>query len=224
MTVEIKEGVEGARHAIGTAVIIDVLRAATVAAYLLNKDVTSIIPVATKEEAFAHKKDHPDTILIGENHGIKISGFDIGNSPYEIDKHANLKGKCAVHRSSKGTQGIVNAINAQEVIFGSFVTHTAIITHLMQAQSHNITLVPMYAIEDHLYAQYLQAHLQGTLQQPIGAIKQQLMDEPHVRGKFFDPNNHHFPEEDFHLCIQESVFDFVPVVRDGIIIKHPITK
>lgn len=45
MNIQIIEGVEGAKQAKGTAIIIDVLRAATVASYLLNQGISSIIPV-----------------------------------------------------------------------------------------------------------------------------------------------------------------------------------
>ena len=117
--------VNDAKQAKGVAVVIDILRAATVAAFILGNNAKYIIPVKTKEEAFELKKAHPDYILIGENNGYKIKDFDYGNSPSEI-KAIDFTGKVVVHRSSNGTQGLVNAQSADEIIFGSFVTFSAI--------------------------------------------------------------------------------------------------
>lgn len=120
MNIQIIEGTEGAKQAKDIAIIIDVLRAATVSAYLLNAGVNSIVPVSTSDEAFDYKKTNPDVLLVGEDKGIKIPGFDIGNSPSEIKQRNDLQGKQVIHRSSTGTQGLVNAQNAQQIIFWGF--------------------------------------------------------------------------------------------------------
>lgn len=155
MSIQILEGTEGAQQANDIAVVIDVLRAATVSAYLLSKGVTTITPVSTSDEAFTHKKTNNSVLLVGEDKGIKIPGFDIGNSPSEIKQRTDLYGKQVVHRSSTGTQGLVHAQGAQQIIFGSFVTARAIISHLKQHLDRRITLIPMYALEDQLFAEYL---------------------------------------------------------------------
>ncbi len=219
MDIQILEGTQGAQQAKDIAVVIDVLRAATVSAYLLDAGVTAIIPVATYEEAFAHKENDQTTVLVGEYDGVRIPGFDIGNSPSEIKQRGDLHGKQAVHRSSTGTQGIVSATNAQQVIFGSFVTAGAILEHLRKHSDRSITLVPMYALEDQLFAEYLRDTLLGNTPVPLAAIKKQLSERKWVQESFLNPENDAFPESDFHLSLELDVFDFFPVVHEGKIIK-----
>ncbi len=219
MNIQIIEGVKGAQQAKGIAIIIDVLRAATVSAYLLNAEVKSIVPVSTAEEAFDYKKNKPYILLVGEDRGKKIPGFDIGNSPSEIKLRKDLRGKQVIHRSSTGTQGLVNAQNAQQIIFGSFVTAGAILNYLKSLSDKDITLVPMYALEDQLFAEYLRDNLLGHENQSIESIKERLSQHEWLQKSFFDPNNSNFPEDDFHLSLVTDVFDFFPVFHEGKIIK-----
>lgn len=214
-------GIEGARKATGATVIIDVLRAATVSAYLLDKGVKEIIPVATKEEAFLYKKKDPSIILIGEEMGIKIPGFDFGNSPSEIKKANNLLGLTIVHRSSMGIQGIVNAHNATQIIFGSFVTATAITTYLLQNKFQDITIVPMAAsgTEDDIFANYLIDKLQEKKLKSMKNITNYLKKQANTQ-KFLDPTFTPFPEEDFYLSLELDRFNFVPVLKNGKIVKY----
>ncbi len=224
MHIQIIEGIEGAQQARDIAVIIDVLRAATVSAYLLHAGVRSITPVATVEEALAHKQQDPDVLLVGEDQGIRIPDFDIGNSPSEILLRKNLTGKRVIHRSSAGTQGLVNAKNAQHVIFGSFVTGQAIIRHLQNFSKRNITLVPMYAPEDQLFAEYLRDSLLGKTTRTEKEVKSALSEHEWLQKSFLDPTNEHFPEADFHLSLQRGIFDFFPVVSEGEIVKSSKMK
>lgn len=219
MNIQIIEGTEGAQQAKDIAVIIDVLRAATVSAYLLNAGVDSIIPVSTSDEAFAYKRTNSDVLLVGEDKGIKIPGFDIGNSPSEIKQRKDLHGKQVIHRSSTGTQGLVNAQNAKQIIFGSFVTAGAILNYLKKQPTQKLTLVPMYALEDELFAEYLRDHLTDNKAITIETIKDKLSQHEWLKTSFLDPNNHNFPEDDFHLSLETDVFDFFPVVHEGKIIK-----
>lgn len=219
MNIQIIEGTDGAQQAKDIAIIIDVLRAATVSAYLLDAGVNSIIPVSTSDDAFNYKKTNPDILLVGEDKGIKILGFDVGNSPSEIQQRNDLHGKQVVHRSSTGTQGLVNAQNAKQIIFGSFVTAGAILNFLKNQPNQNITLVPMYALEDQLFAEYLRDHLADGQPTTMEAIKNKLTQHEWLQKSFLDPDNRNFPEDDFHLSLETDVFDFFPVVHEGKIIK-----
>jgi len=217
--IQILEGVEGAKQATGTTVVIDVLRAATVSAYLLNQGVESILPVATAQEAFTHKANDPEILLVGENEGIKIEGFDIGNSPSEIRSLSHLSGKRVVHRSSTGTQGLVNATKATEIIFGSFVTTSAILNHIHSTQPETVTFVPMYALEDQLFAEYMQAKLLNQTAATIDQITSQLEKHEWLKQSFLNPDNDNFPKDDFYLSLEIDAFDFFPSLVNGEIVK-----
>lgn len=220
MDIKIIEGVDGAKQTTGTVVIIDVLRAATVSAYLLDMGVASILPVSTAEEAFDLQIKNKDYLLVGENKGIKIDGFDFGNSPSEISQLENLGGKRVVHRSSTGTQGLVHAKNADEIIFGSFVTAGAILDYIKSKSLKKITFVPMYAVDDHLFAEYMQAKLLGEKYLSKEEIKKTVGEHEWIKNHFLNPENSNFPEEDFHLALEHNVFDFFPIVKNGLIVKN----
>lgn len=214
-------GIPGASKAKGTTIIIDVFRAATVCAFLLHKGVKKIIPVSTKEEAFSLKQKNPSWILVGENHGIRIEGFEYGNSPSEINLADNLKNKTIIHRSSKGTQGIVHAKNADEIIFGSFVTASSIISYLQLTKPKHVSIVStdIPGSEDDIFADYLINRLKYKKSKNIQEIKQSLKKSPELSW-YFDPKKNSFPEEDFHLCLDLDRFNFLSIVKEKNIIKH----
>lgn len=214
-------GVEGAKQSKGVTIIIDVFRAATVTAFLLDKGVKEIIPVATKEEAFALKEKDRTIILVGETHGYKIDGFDYGNSPSEISRADNLEGKTVVHRSSQGTQGIVLAKNATEIIFGSFVCASAIVKYLQTTKPPLITIIAMDGVgsEDDIYADFLIAKLKNAQPDNMKKIVKYLQKHPGAT-RFLDPSLPEFPEEDFYLCLDVDRFDFIPLISHDRIVKY----
>jgi len=63
-------------------VVIDVLRASSTIVTALANGVKEVIPVDRKEMAFELRKK--GYILAGEDKGVKLPDFDIGNSPVEL--------------------------------------------------------------------------------------------------------------------------------------------
>lgn len=212
MNIEMTQLIDGAKKAKGLTVIIDVFRAFTVACYAKNNGAKHIIPIGDIRTAYSLKKNNPDYILVGERGGVKQEGFDFGNSPYDIEK-VDFTGKTIVHTTSAGTQGIIGAINADEIITGSFVNAKAIVRYIKAKNPDHVTLVAMgnngdsFAQEDYLCAQYIEALLKGE-EVDEESIKETLRRED--GSKFFDPNmNHIFPMGDFDLCMAFNKFDFV---------------
>lgn len=212
MTVEIKEMIEGAKKARGLTVIIDVFRAFTLACYAKNKGAERIIPIGEIETAYSLKEANPDYVLIGERRGVTLPGCDFGNSPADIE-HVDFTGKTIVHTTSAGTQGLVGAINADEIITGSLVNAKAIVRYIKSKNPDYVTLVAMgnngnsYAQEDDLCARYIR-----------DLLNDEPVDEEYIRetlrhgdgSKFFDPAmNHIFPMGDFDLCLAFNRFDFI---------------
>ena len=164
--------VHNPKEATGLAIIIDVFRAFTVEPYLIYNGAEKIIPVGDKEIAYNLKETNKDYILIGERKGIKLPGFDFGNSPSEI-KNIDFSNKIVIHTTSCGTQGIVNAINANEIITGSLVNANAIVKYIKQKNFEEVSIVSMSrpnenpTDEDELCAQYLKSLLarQAALRQ-----------------------------------------------------------
>ena len=212
MNIKILQLIEGARQATGLAVIIDVFRAFTVEAYLVNNGVQKLIPVGDKQIAYDYKEKNKDCILIGERRGIMLDGFDYGNSPSQIEK-INFTGKTVVHTTSSGTQGIANAQNANEILTGSLVNAKAIAEYIKMQNPEDVSLVCMgnggesEAREDTLCAEYIKSLLEGkdlNLNYEIENLK-------NIAGKrFFDPKLQDiFPERDFYLATELNKFNFV---------------
>lgn len=213
MDVKILHLAEGAKRAIGLTVIIDVFRAFTVEPWLISRNAQHILPVGKVEQAFAYQKQFPQAILCGERNGIMVDGFDYGNSPSQFE-NADLTGKTVIHTTSAGTQGIANAVNAEEIITGSFVNALAISKYIKQRNASQVSLVCMGwnaaapTEEDTLCAQYIKSLLKDD---PMPDIDAQLQQLRYTSGaKFFDPGQQGvFPQRDFELCIQRDRFDFV---------------
>src|ERR1700716_3121523 len=96
-------GIEGARHARGIAVVIDVIRSFTVSAYALTGGARECRLVTTTDEARALAATIPGALISAEENTLPIPGIAISNSPTQI-KAADTKGRVIVQRSSAGTQ------------------------------------------------------------------------------------------------------------------------
>ena len=166
MNIKILQGIEGAKKARGIAVIIDVFRAFTVEAYLMNNGAKKIIPVADKELAYDYKNNNSGIILIGERGGKIWPGFDYGNSPSQIEK-LDFHNKVIVHTTSSGTQGLVNATDADIILTGSLVNAKAIANFILKNNYQEISLVCMGSNgnketdEDNLCAYYIKSLLEN---------------------------------------------------------------
>ncbi len=218
--------IEGARQADGVAVIIDVFRAFSMECYLYAAGAAEIRPVGSISETFAWREKDPDCVLIGERHGKRIDGCELGNSPSSIDP-ALIRGRRIIHTTSAGTQGVTNAVHAEEILTGSFVNAHAIAAYIRKKAPQKVSLVCMgkeglaQAGEDELCAEYLTALLRGEEMPDIDERLQALKDAG--GSHFFDPGNQAvFPEEDFWLCIDRDKFDFVLRIekdQDGFVTK-----
>lgn len=213
MQIKIFHLIEGARQAKGLTVIIDVFRAFSLECYLYDMGVKEIRPVGTVEEAFELKNKLGNRILVGERHGKKCEGFDYGNSPSVITAE-NVRGKYIIHTTSAGTQGIINATKADEIITGSLVNAKAAADYILKRQPEAVSLVCMGnggvrpAPEDGLCAEYIKSILEGT---ELIDFQGRVEDLRNNGGRhFFDKGRQEvFPEEDFWLCIKCNRFPFV---------------
>ena len=212
--------IEGAKQAEGLTVIIDVFRAFSLECYLYDMGVKEIHPVGTIEEAFELRKRMSDSVLVGERGGKKCEGFDYGNSPSSVQSE-NIKGKIIIHTTSAGTQGIVNANGASEIITGSLVNAKAVAEYIIKCQPQIVSLVCMGnegvrpAAEDELCAEYIKSILEGN---ELQDFEQKIADLRYNGGEhFFDENRQEvFPQEDFWMCTKYNSFPFViRIYRDA---------
>ena len=215
MTIKIIYGADNAHKARGLGVVIDVFRAFSTACYVIQKGAKAIIPVKTTQEAFSLKKQNPAYILMGEQNGKKINGFDLGNSPLEIKRtKLNLKDKTIVHLTSCGTKGLKNATNCDQIITASFVNTNSIVKYIKRKNPDTVSFICTGTSpetkdldEDHLCALYLKNLLQGK-NQDFKKIFDYLKNS-RFASHFFDKKITSHPEEDFYYCMDLNRFDFV---------------
>lgn len=216
MTIKI---IHDAKDAVGIAVIIDVFRAFTVEPYVINNGAKKLIPVGDKKIAYELKEKNTEYILVGERNGIKLPGFDYGNSPSQI-KDVDFSNRVVVHTTSCGTQGIVNAVNAEEIITGSLVNADAIARYIKQCKFEDVSIVSLSRPrelpfdEDELCARYIKSLLENK---QVENIEDEIEKLKLTSGKrFFDKTMQDInPEEDFYLCTELNKFNFVLKVNNS---------
>lgn len=217
MKIRILETIEGAKQAEGFTVIIDVFRAFSLEPYLFARGAKEIYAVGKKETALSFRKDHPDYILIGERGGRILPGFDYGNSPSQTEKQ-DFTGRTVVHTTSAGTQGLVNASGADEIVTGSLVNARAVAEYIRMKNPAVVSLVGMglggreSAPEDLLCARYIRGILTGE-ELKMDRELAELRKSPTV-DRFFDPKmSEIFPTPDYRMCTDVDRFDFVLAVH-----------
>jgi 2-phosphosulfolactate phosphatase len=212
MKTDILQLISGAAQARGLTVVIDVFRAFSLVCYLFDRGATKIIAVRDVERALQLRPQYPHGLLVGERHALKIPGFDYGNSPSEIE-FADLAGRTIIHTTHAGTAALVAAVDAQDVITGSFVNAAAIVRYIRAAAAERVSLVcaglegVRQTLEDTLAAEYLRDRLQGR-QPNFDKIRQRIIRSECSR-RFRHPTDRTGPERDLHLCLDLDRFDFV---------------
>jgi 2-phosphosulfolactate phosphatase len=193
----------------GFTVVVDVLRAFSVSYYIASARPDRYLVVESVDAAFRLRDLLPNPVLVGERMGVKVPGFDYGNSPTEL-LGADLRGKTVVHTTTFGTRGLVRQSAANEVVVGSFVNAQAIVG-LVRARG--IERVNVYCTatpgrangeEDYAFAAYLDSALNGR-DFDFAATVDRLRA---TTGAGFREDGF-APASDFELCMKLDRFDAV---------------
>jgi 2-phosphosulfolactate phosphatase len=117
-------------------VVIDVLRATSSAIVALKNGCSTFIPITTIDEAreLARKFERAKVLLGGAKRGVKVEGFDLGNSPNDY-KEEIVRGKDVIFTSSNGTKAMHELKGAKEVLIASFLNVSAISNELLSLKS-----------------------------------------------------------------------------------------
>jgi 2-phosphosulfolactate phosphatase len=89
-------------------VVIDILRATTTMVVAYENGAQNVVPVEHLEDALVYRDK--GYIIAGERNGVKVDGFDMGNSPQEFTKDI-VEGQNIVLSTTNGTKAI-NACSA----------------------------------------------------------------------------------------------------------------
>jgi 2-phosphosulfolactate phosphatase len=202
----------------GTAIVIDVIRAFTNAAFAFSKGAQEIYPVGTVEEALQFKSA-TGALTCGEVGGIPPDGFDFGNSPTQT-RMLNLQGRVIVQRTGAGTQGIIRCVKAKHMVAASFVVASATVKYIQSLDANSVAFVVTGQTgedrgdEDLACAEYLEALIKG--QQPGHARFIDRVYKSRDAQLHLDPNIPAFPKSDLDHCTNIDAFDFaMPVTQEN---------
>lgn len=122
-------------------VVIDVLRASSTIAQALASGARRVVPVAEIREARALCAGYRsgEVLLAGERRGLKIKGFDLGNSPREFTEEV-VKGKTVITTTTNGTRALVASQGATEMLVGAFLNLPAVCDYLKSRDAETLLL------------------------------------------------------------------------------------
>lgn len=105
-----------------TSVVVDVLRAATTIATAIHNGARAVVPASSIEEAvrFANQLGRETSLLCGERQGVRIQGFDLGNSPAEFSRGI-VEGRTLVMTTSNGTSAMTNLVGSRAIYVAGLV-------------------------------------------------------------------------------------------------------
>lgn len=110
-------------------VVIDVLRATTTIITALQNGASKIIPCVEIEDAQKARMVLQRGLLGGERKGLKIEGFDLGNSPLEYSPQV-VAGQTIFMATTNGTPAMKVCREAKSVLIGGFINAQAIVNRL----------------------------------------------------------------------------------------------
>ncbi|MCG8480856.1 MAG: 2-phosphosulfolactate phosphatase [Spirochaetales bacterium] len=210
MDIKIWEPTADVERIRGLVVVIDVFRAFSTNCYIAEQNPKKLIPVDSIEAAFEIRREHTaHTVLVGERGGVRVDGFEYGNSPTEI-QGTNLKDKIVVHTTTAGTKGLLRQRSDNDVVCGSFVNASAVRRYAEKTRPDALHLYctarknGRLGDEDYLCADYLRR-----------TIENERVDFENIKRFLKAKSANGFskdgfaPESDFEYCMALDAFDFV---------------
>lgn len=111
--------------------VVDVLRATTTIVHALAAGARTVVISGEVEETRENAKAWWEcaTILGGERNGLKIVGFDLGNSPGEYTRAA-VAGRAVFFTTTNGTRAMLTCHRARRIIASALVNRGAVVAAL----------------------------------------------------------------------------------------------
>jgi 2-phosphosulfolactate phosphatase len=165
MKVNIIDGRKEKNFDDSTKVLIDIFRATTTIPLMIYRGAASIIPVRTVTDTRKLKAKNPDYLTSGERYGIRIPGFNYGNSPSAI-MNTDLSGKTLLFTSTNGIKVLFKIMEYPgDIYISSFINFSA--TYNAIKDRENVSIIVSnrpdgISDEDYIYANMLKSKLEGN--------------------------------------------------------------
>ncbi|MCL1976014.1 MAG: 2-phosphosulfolactate phosphatase [Firmicutes bacterium] len=122
------------------ALVIDVLRATSSMITALDAGAQAIFPVTEVADAREYARIWPKTVLAGEREGERLSGFHLGNSPYEFTPQS-VGGRIIISCSTNGTAAIVKASAAKRIWLAALINASAAAQRLLNENVQDLVII-----------------------------------------------------------------------------------
>jgi 2-phosphosulfolactate phosphatase len=206
-----------------TVVVVDILRATSCMVTAFAHGVHHIIPFANLDNCRAMKAH--GYITSGERNGMKVDGFDKGNSPFEYME--GMKGAKLAFTTTNGTEAIDRSSRAKEIVIGSFLNLSSVANHLLAGSNNVLILCAGWKgkvnMEDTLFAGALVEKIRDRIVQECDAPRaaQHLYEAAKKDLVGFLADSSHVRRlarlhivEDIGFCLTADQYNIVPVL-DG---------
>ncbi|MFE5616830.1 2-phosphosulfolactate phosphatase [Streptomyces sp. NPDC056524] len=192
------------------AVVVDVMRAFTVAAWAFAQGAEKIVLAESLDEALALKARHPDWVALKD--GPPAPGFDLVNSPGML-RSVDLGGRTVVQKTTAGTVGALAVKDASLVLCASFVVAEATARVLRTRAGDSVTFVVTgedgQADEDLACAQYIARRATGEATDPAGFLRRAA--ESRAAAELTEGVRQGVHPDDVALCLEADRFPFALV-------------
>ncbi|RAJ30412.1 2-phosphosulfolactate phosphatase [Kitasatospora sp. SolWspMP-SS2h] len=203
-----------------TAVVIDVMRAFTTAAWAFAQGAERIVLAESLDGALELKARHPGWIALKD--GPPAPGFDAVNSPGRI-RDTDLTGRTVVQKTTAGTVGALAVRGAELVLCASFVVAgaTARALHGRPDVTFVVTGEDGRAEEDLACARYIAHRATGATPDPAPHLRRAA--ESTAAAELAQGVREGVHPDDVRLCLELDRFDFTMAAapEDGLMVLRP---
>lgn len=211
-------------------VIIDIFRASTSIAAALAAGAKEVRFAGSIAEASRMKKTFKGrAIMAGERRGLRIAGYDLGNSPWEMTPDI-LAGGTVIFNSTNGTRMLKRFADFRHVAVGSLVSLAATVRFIAQHTTDPILCCAgregYFSGEDTLAAGMIVSRLDPTVPRDDAALAaERLVGGAGEAWRQWAQDSFHGRYltslglgEDLDFCLDIDRYDFVPVKRGNAVI------
>ncbi len=214
-------------------VVIDILRATSCITTAISHGITSIRPV----ESLTECKELVSEGYIGaaERGGRKVAGFELGNSPFHF-MNPELENADIAFTTTNGTKTLQKSKGAMQVVIGSFLNYSALLSYLSRVSSHLILHCAGWKgkvnLEDMLFAGALVTGLKNLFEYasdtPLIAAEMYKCGRNDLK-KFITGSSHVQRlqrlglEKDIDFCLRVDEYKVIPILRGQHIMKMKLS-
>ncbi|MFJ8776490.1 2-phosphosulfolactate phosphatase [Streptomyces microflavus] len=204
------------------AVVVDVMRAFTVAAWAFARGAEKIVLAESLDDALALTARHPEWVALKD--GPSAPGFALVNSPGLL-RSADLGGRTVVQKTTAGTVGALAVKDASLVLCAGFVVAEATAQLLRARGSESVTFVVTgedgRADEDLACAQYIAGRATGAGTDAAGFLRRAAASR--AATELAEGARQGVHPDDIALCLEVDRFPFamVAALEDSLMVLRP---